>query len=192
MQRDRLARIARHRDADQIAGADDAVGRIELDPAGARQIDLHPGMGRAAADIAMRAVAGNEQIAGDEARGDAEPAQRLDHEQRIVAAGAGSGLQRVERMLGAVLVALAIGEGLADAMGHAAEDVEGRRRPFGVEKLPRPRRQFAIRIAILRRDELDEIGKLLVVVEERIEIGGVVGRQREFFGRIVLDRRGRC
>ena len=139
VQRDRLARIARHRHTDEVAGADDAVGRIELDPARARQIDLHPGMRRAAADIAMRAVAGNEEIAGDETRGDAEPPQRLDHEQRIVAAGAGPGLQRIERMLGALLVALAIGEGFADAMGHAAENVEGRRRPVGVEEIPAPR-----------------------------------------------------
>ena len=34
MQRQRLARIARDRDANEIARADDAVGRIELDPAG--------------------------------------------------------------------------------------------------------------------------------------------------------------
>ena len=83
---------------------------IEFDPAGARQVDLHPGVGRAAADIAMVALAVHEQISRHEARGDAEPAQRLDHEQRIVAAGAGSGLQRVERMLRAVLVPLAIAE----------------------------------------------------------------------------------
>ena len=191
VQRDRLARIARHRDADQVAGADDAVGRIELDPAGARQIDLHPGMGRAAADIAVRAVAGNEEIAGHEARGDAEPPQRLDHEQRIVAAAAGSGLQRIERMLGALLVALAVGEGLADAVRHAAQDVEGRCRPLGVEKFPRPCRQLAVGIAILRRDELQQVGQFLVVVEERIEIGGIVRGQRELVRRIVLDRNGR-
>jgi len=58
VQRNGLARIARHRNPHQVAGADDAVGGIELDPAGARQIDLDPGMGRAAADIALRAVAG--------------------------------------------------------------------------------------------------------------------------------------
>src|ERR1700712_85610 len=63
VQRDRLARIAGDCDTDEIAAADDAVGRIELDPAGARQIGLHPGMGGAAADIAMRAVAVNEQVA---------------------------------------------------------------------------------------------------------------------------------
>ena len=37
-QRHRLTRIAHHRDPDQVAVADNAVGRIELDPAGARQI----------------------------------------------------------------------------------------------------------------------------------------------------------
>src|SRR5665647_1364394 len=123
-------------------------------------------------------------------RGDAEPAQRLDHEQRIVAAGAGFGLQRVEWMLGALLVPLAVGEGLADAMGHFAEDLEGRGRAFRVEEIARPRRQLTLRIAILRRDELLEVGKLLVVVEERIEIGGVVRGQRELLGRIVLDGGG--
>src|ERR1700681_120760 len=68
MQRHRLARVARHRDTDEVAGADNAVGGIELDPAGARQIDLNPGMRRAAADIAMGAGAVDAQIARHEAR----------------------------------------------------------------------------------------------------------------------------
>src|SRR6266481_2414020 len=134
MQRDRLARIAGDCDANEVAGTDDAVGRIELDPTVARQIDLHPGMGRAAADMAI-AIVGHEQIAGDEARGDAETPQCLDHEQRIVAAGAGSGLQRIERMLCALLVALAVNEGIADAMGHAAENFERRGRRVRIEEL---------------------------------------------------------
>src|ERR1700676_625444 len=71
VQRDRLARIARHRHAHEVAGADDAVGGIELDPAGARQIDLDPGMGRAAADKTVRAIAGNEDVSRHETRGDA-------------------------------------------------------------------------------------------------------------------------
>src|SRR5215470_10272822 len=107
MQRDRLARIARNSDADQVAAADDTVGRIELDPAGARQIDLHPGMRRAAAAMIM--TARQEQIAGDETRGDAEPPERLDHQKCVIAAGAGPALQRIERMLRALLMPLAIG-----------------------------------------------------------------------------------
>src|ERR1700722_12672400 len=94
-------------------------------------------------------------------------------------------------MLGAVLMALAIGEGFADAMGHAAENIEGRRRALLVEEIQRPRQQFAIGVAILRRDELNEIGKFLVVVEKRIEIGRIVWGQRELLRGVVLDRRGR-
>src|SRR5580693_5451716 len=122
MQRDRLARIARDRDTNEVARPDNAVGGIELDPARARQIDLNPGMRRTAAEITS--VRGHEQITRHETRGDAEPPQRLDHQQRIIAAGARAGLQRIERMLGAVLVALAVGKGVADAMGHLAEYVE--------------------------------------------------------------------
>ena len=94
-------------------------------------------------------------------------------------------------MLGALLVALAIRKALADAVGHFAEDLEGRRRAFSVEKIARPRRQLAPGIAILRRDELPEVGKFLLVIEERIEIGRIVRGQRELLGRVVLHRRGR-
>ena len=76
-------------------------------------------------------------------------------------------------------------------MRHAAQDVEGRRRPVGVEKFSRPGRQFAIGIAILRRHELLQVGKLLVVVEERIEIGGIIRGERELVLRIVLHRHRR-
>src|SRR5581483_8791515 len=100
------------RNADEIAAADDAVGRVELDPARARQIDLNPGMGRAGAGIAVRGIRGNEQIAGYKAGGDAEPAQRLDHEQGKVAAGARTCLQGVKRMLRALLMPFAIDEGV--------------------------------------------------------------------------------
>src|SRR4030088_1544970 len=66
VQRDGLTRIARHRHPNEVAGADDAVGGIELDPAGARQIDLYPGVGRAAANIAMGAIARDGQISRHE------------------------------------------------------------------------------------------------------------------------------
>src|SRR5882757_4518945 len=94
-------------------------------------------------------------------------------------------------MLGALLMPLAVAEFPADAMGHAAENIEGRGRPFGIEKIPRPRRHLAVGIAILRRDELDEVGEFLVIVEKRIEVGAVVRGQRELLGGIVLDGRGR-
>ena len=52
MQRYRLARIAHHRDTNEVAVANDAIGWIEIDPTGSRQIDLRPGMRVAAARIA--------------------------------------------------------------------------------------------------------------------------------------------
>ena len=48
-ERHRLGRVARDGHADQILAADQPIGRVELDPAGAGQVDLHPGVGRAAA-----------------------------------------------------------------------------------------------------------------------------------------------
>src|SRR5260370_15429311 len=67
VQRDRLARIARHRHTNHVAGAYDACGGIELDPAGARQVDLNPGVGRAAANIAVRPIAGTGDVSRHEA-----------------------------------------------------------------------------------------------------------------------------
>src|SRR5262249_39215958 len=124
MQRDRLTRIARHRDADQVAAADDAVGRIELDPARARQVDLHPGVSRSAPAMSREAIVRRAQVTRDKPRSNAEPPQRLDHQERVVTTGAGARLQRVERMLRALLMTLAIGEVLTDAMSHRREDVE--------------------------------------------------------------------
>ena len=56
--RHRLARIAHDGDADQVVVADDAVRRIELDPAGPGQINAQPGVGGAAADPPAAPVSG--------------------------------------------------------------------------------------------------------------------------------------
>ena len=42
--------MPRNRNADQVAVADDAVGRIEIHPPCTGQIDLQPRVGRATAD----------------------------------------------------------------------------------------------------------------------------------------------
>src|SRR5882762_4236805 len=110
---------------------------------------------------------------------------------RPAPAGAGAGLQGVERMLRALLMALAIRERVADAMGHAAQDLERRGRRLVVEKSARPGRKLAVGIAVLRRDEMLQIGEFVAVVKEGIEVSGIVRRQRELLRRIVLDRDGR-
>ena len=86
--RHRLARVAHDRDADQIVIADDAVGRVEFDPAGPGQVDLEPGMGGAAADPLAAPAFGDVEIAGDKTRGEPERAHRLHHQHREIAAAA--------------------------------------------------------------------------------------------------------
>ena len=56
VKRNGLSGIACHRDTNEIAVADNAVGGIELHPARTRQISPHPRMGRAAADMAVAMV----------------------------------------------------------------------------------------------------------------------------------------
>ena len=48
MERDRVVRIAHNRNGDKADLANAAACGIEIDPAGARQINLRPGMGRPA------------------------------------------------------------------------------------------------------------------------------------------------
>ena len=112
-QRHDVMRIARDRDPDEAAIADDRVGRIIFGPSRARQEDAHPCMRVAAADhtdAARRRI----DIARDEACGEAEAARRLDHQHRIVAARAAAPVERLARRLGALLVARDIGEVGAD------------------------------------------------------------------------------
>ena len=90
--------------------AEQAGGRVHADPAGARQIDLGPGV--QVGEILVRALRPFEridvglqldEIAGDEAGGEAEPAQDLHEQPRRVAAGAGAQRQRLVRLLHARL-----------------------------------------------------------------------------------------
>src|SRR5262245_3123207 len=75
--RHRLTRVAGDRDADQAVVADDAVGRIELDPAGTRQVNLEPGVGRIAADTRAASALGDMEVAADKPGGEGERAHRL-------------------------------------------------------------------------------------------------------------------
>src|SRR5271166_358261 len=81
-QRRRLSWIARDRHADKVAPANQAIGRIEFDPARARQINLAPGVRRAAPNpqILSVVIARHIDVARDEARGDAERAGGFHHE----------------------------------------------------------------------------------------------------------------
>ncbi len=80
VQRYRLAWIEHHRDTHEAAVADDPACRIKIDPAGAGQIDLDPGVRVSTAGIAVVVVARDMQISGDKACGHPKRAYGLDHE----------------------------------------------------------------------------------------------------------------
>src|SRR5262249_15316506 len=84
--RHRLRRIAGGCDTNEVVGGYKAVGRIELDPPGARQIDFRPGMGSAAAGLCAAIVRCIVEITGDEAGAEAEAAHRLDQKKREIPA----------------------------------------------------------------------------------------------------------
>src|SRR4029077_601982 len=64
-QRDRLARLAHDRYAHEVLIPDHAARRVEVDPAGAWNVDLHPSMCVAAGDIGVVVIV-KMQISGNE------------------------------------------------------------------------------------------------------------------------------
>ncbi len=95
----------------QVAlAAEQARGGVHADPAGARQIDLRPGVQVGEVVLGSlgpldRVDVGLEldQVAGDEPRGQAQPAQDLDQQPGAIAAGAGAEGQGLLRRLHARL-----------------------------------------------------------------------------------------
>src|ERR1700722_4688779 len=118
-QRQRLRRIPGDRNADEIAVADDAVGRIEIAPARARQIDLRPGMGRAAA----AAVAGHENITADETRGQAKRADYIHYQQGEIAATTAPAPQHLVWVLHVFRSAAFVDEAILDGVFHAPQQL---------------------------------------------------------------------
>src|ERR1700719_1266220 len=91
VERNRVVRIAHDRNGDKADLADAASRWVEIDPAGARQIDLRPGMGRAASSAArrlLRILERDGEISGSKPRGETERTRRLDHQHGQIAAAA--------------------------------------------------------------------------------------------------------
>ncbi|TCL63205.1 hypothetical protein EV286_11719 [Rhizobium sp. BK251] len=81
----RLAGITGNGNANKVSIADNAVGRIELRPAGSGKIDLAPGVGRASPKLGAAIPIGDIDVAGDETRGEPELTGRFHHQQGKVA-----------------------------------------------------------------------------------------------------------
>src|SRR5208337_552506 len=73
VKRNGLSGVSRHRDANEVPIADNAVGRVEFNPARSWQVDLTPRIRGAAAEMALPRIAtGHVEIAGDKAGSEAE------------------------------------------------------------------------------------------------------------------------
>ncbi len=126
-------RFGRTGDRDVPLAGEQAGRRIEADPAGAGQVDLAPGMqvgeipvgaGRTVERLHVRREL--DQVARDEARGQAEMAQHLDQQPGRVAARAGGLDQRFARRLHAGFEADHVADGALHALVERDEEVDGR------------------------------------------------------------------
>jgi hypothetical protein len=169
-----LARISCYRNADEIAVADDAIGRIELDPTGTGQIDLAPGMRRAAAHMAGSIQAGAVDVAGHEAGREPERAHGLDHQDREVAAGSAIEHQGRQRILDPGFRAPVVGEALLDGVGERHQEFTGAGWASLMQELLNPTMDLVIRVKILPLHRAHEIGHLLCAVGKGVGLGIVL------------------
>ncbi len=125
LQRDRLARVVRDRDADEVPIPDDAARRIEVDPAGSGNVDLDPGVGVAAGItiVVVIVVWAKCTISGNEPRGDAARAQCSDHEHCEVATTPAPEIEGADRILDPLLVPRDVLERPSDGLRHVDEQV---------------------------------------------------------------------
>ncbi|MDT4827529.1 hypothetical protein FQZ97_608780 [compost metagenome] len=133
--RRRRGRLRTARQGDVALAGEQPAGRVEADPAGAGQVHLAPGVQVGEVDVgAGRAVEGLhvggqlDQVAGHEARGEAQVAQQLDQQPAAVAARAGGLGQGFLGALHAGLEADQVADVLAQALVEGDQEVDGRRR----------------------------------------------------------------
>src|SRR5579862_4431964 len=131
-QRQHLLGVPSDRDTNQIAIADDAVGGIEVDPASAGQVRLHPRVGGSAAKRAARIGAWHVYVPADKASGQTQRTRALHHQNREIPATAAAALQRLVGTLHSLLTAAFIQEVSFDAEGHGPQQVHGPDGPAGI------------------------------------------------------------
>src|SRR3954451_13865715 len=169
--RDSLARVAGDGDPDQVVATDNAVGRVELDPAGGRQVDLRPGVG-GAGTLDVRALAVQRrvvEVAGGEAGTEAQATRRLHEQERQVAAGAAAPREGLGRRPGAVLVPGLVGELAPDGPRHRGQEVE---RPHArVRELAGPGRDGPVLVGVVALAAGAEVDQVVGAVVERVGLG---------------------
>src|ERR1700674_1237241 len=119
VERDRVVRIADDRNGDKADLADAAARGVAIDPAGTRQVDLRPGMGRPASRAAhpfLRIVERDGEIPGCKPRGETERPRRLDHQHGEIAAAAMADPERLDRLLDSLRFPPPVAEAMIDAL----------------------------------------------------------------------------
>ena len=174
MQRYCLARIAHHRHTNEVAVTNDAIGWIEINPTGSRQIDLCPSVRVAAALIAFVVVIGDVQISGDKARSHAKGTHSFDHQHGKVTTAPASEFESLERDLNALLIPAYVVEGPFDAVGEVDQKLAGIGWSILSQKCSNPLLNMAIWVDRLSFDEREQVGHLFRAVDERTGPGEVL------------------
>ena len=190
MQRYRLPWIAHHRDTHEVAVADDPACRIEIDPPGARQIDLYPGVRVSAAGIGAVVVVRDMQISGDKACGHPKRAHSLDHEHGKVATAPASNPESATRVLNPLLMPGHVDEGLLDCPGQTHEKRTRVGRSTRAQEALHPLVELVIGVRGVPFDEAKEIRHVLRPVDERIGAGKILDIHITNIGRGVIETNG--
>jgi hypothetical protein len=184
VERDRVVRIGHDCNGDKASFADATTRGVEIDPAGARQIDLRPGMGRPASGAARglgRIVERDREIAGRKSRGETERTRPLDHQHGKIAAAAVSKPERLYRLLDSLGFPPSVEEAMVDASGEPGEKLESADRPTRGQELMSPAANLVFPIGLTAFDAVSEVGHLVSAVVDResscgvreVKVGGI-------------------
>ena len=144
---------------------DDAVGRVEVDPSGSRQVRLHPGV-RVPATDGVGSTLRHEDVPADEARSKADRANGVHHEHGEVPTAPAAAPERLGRCLDALLGTPQIRELFLDAARHRMEQAHRRRRSRRrCQEALDPRIDVVGRI--LARESVDEVGPFVIRIVKR-------------------------
>jgi hypothetical protein len=157
-------------------------GRVEADPAGARQIDFRPGVQVGEVDIGPgRPVERDaiglqlDQVAGDEAGGKAEMPHDLDEQPRRIAARTGTELQRLVRRLNARLEPHQIIDALLEQPIQADQEVDR----MGLAPVELRQEPLQMRAGGLGAEIGGQVRPQRLLVGERPCLGGLLDEEVE-------------
>ena len=170
--------IAHDCDRDKTKRADASTCGIEIDPTGAWQIDLRPGMGRPASRATRRLlwlVRWNSEIPGYEPCGETKRPRRLDHQHGEITAAAVAEPERLHWQLDSLRLPSTVVEALIDALRETDEKLKNTGRPIWGQELMSPAPYLVTRIELIAFDVVGEVGYFIGAVVDRKDSWGIFG-----------------